>query len=146
VSIHQKRLRSGKATYEVKLRSPDGRQYSRSFRTRREADDFVARERAALLQGTWLDPNAGKEIFATYAERWLEMRADIRPRTLELYDYLLRHHLVPLFGEMPLKGISPAQVRAWNSKLLAKSGVGPSTVAKAHRLLARSWRPQSRTS
>jgi integrase len=135
VSIHQKRLRSGKPSYEVKLRSPNGRQYSRTFRTRREAEDFVARERAALLQGTWLDPNAGKEIFGTYAARWLKMRGDIRPRTLELYDYLLRHHLVPEFGETPLKRISPAQVRAWNSNLLARSGVGPSTVAKAYRLL-----------
>jgi integrase len=136
VSIHERHLRSGKTAYEVKLRTPGGRQYSRTFRTKKEALDFVSSERAAVLKGTWLDPGAGKETFATYASRWLEMRTDLRPRTLELYDYLLRHHLVPEFGERSLKGISPAQVREWNSGLLARSRVGPSTVAKAYRLLS----------
>jgi integrase len=136
VSIHQRRLRSGKTSYEVKLRFAGGRQYSRSFRTRREAEDFVARERSAHLQGTWLDPDAGKVTFAKYAETWLGMRSDLRPRTVELYDYLLRHHIVPEFGEASLKAISPAQVRAWNLTLPSRAGVGPSTAAKAYRLLS----------
>jgi hypothetical protein len=74
MSIHAKKLKSGRTGYEVKLRSAGGRQYSRSFRTRKEAEAFQVRERAAQMQGTWVDPGAGRLTFGAYAERWLAQR------------------------------------------------------------------------
>ena len=53
-----RRVTSRGARYDVRLRSPDGRTYKRSFRTRREAEVFEARERADRSRGTWLDPTA----------------------------------------------------------------------------------------
>ena len=37
MSIHARRLAGGKVVYDVRLRTPDGRQYKRSFATKRDA-------------------------------------------------------------------------------------------------------------
>jgi hypothetical protein len=50
-------------------------------------------------------------MFATYAERWVEHRSGLRPRTVELYEYQLRVHLLPTFGELAVNEITPAHVR-----------------------------------
>ncbi len=134
MSIHIKSLTNGRPIYEVKLRTPEGRQHSRSFRTRKQAEAFQVTERAAQLRGTWIDPKAGRVRFDDYAATWVDQRA-LRPRTRDLYDYLLRRLILPEFAYIELSTISPARVRAWNSALHQLPTIGESTVAKAYRLL-----------
>lgn len=57
---------------------------------------------------------------------------DLQPRTVELYRSLLRCHLLPEFGEVPLGRILPSAVRSWNAALARRY---PVTAAKAYRLL-----------
>ncbi|MHB1534023.1 MAG: tyrosine-type recombinase/integrase [Acidimicrobiales bacterium] len=135
MSIITRRLKNGRTAYDVKLRTPDGRQYGHSFRTRKEAVAFQVQERAAQMQGSWVDPRAGRLTLGAYAERWLAQRVGLRPRTQELYDYLLRHHVLPTFAGTELKAITVARVRAWHAELNCKPSIGPSTVTKAYRLL-----------
>ena len=52
-----------------------------AFRTKREADAYLASVRVDLDRGTWIDPDAGKATFEEYAERWLVERPQLRPRT-----------------------------------------------------------------
>jgi integrase len=54
----------------------------------------------------------GAETFRAYALRWLAER-ELKPRTRAEYDRMLTHHLIPAFGTLPLKDISPAGVRSW---------------------------------
>ena len=135
MSIHTKRLQSGRNLYEVKLRSPDGRQYSRSFRTRREAEAYEVRERATQLSGAWVDPRSGAVTFGVYADEWLRNRPNLRPRTVELYEYLIRRYLRPEWVDVELKAISPARVRSWHARLQRSTSIGSATVAKAYRLM-----------
>ena len=67
-----------------------------------------------------------------YSKRWLRQRTDLRPRTLELYESLLRRHLLPSFGALPVGKITPGAVRSWHSGLAGQYRV---TAAKAYRLL-----------
>lgn len=134
MSIHTKRLATGRVLYEVKLRDMAGRQYSRSFRTRREAEAFQVTEKAARIQGSWIDFREGKVTFGVYATQWLKQRVALRPRTVDLYDYLFRCYLRPEFEHLELRAITPARVRAWHASLKEKA-IGPSTIAKCYRLL-----------
>jgi hypothetical protein len=68
------------------------------------------------------------------ADRWITERAGLRPRTVELYGWLLGRHIAPWLGAVPLERIDTPLVREWRAKLLAE-GVSPSTTAKAYRLL-----------
>lgn len=82
----------------------------------------------------FVDPVASSELFGKYATTWPAQRADLRPRTAELYEGLLDRHLLPHVGNMPLSRMTPAAVRRWHAGRL-HDGIGRSTVAKAYRLL-----------
>jgi integrase len=87
-----------------------------TFPTRAGADAWLTAQRAALDAGTWRHPDAGVETFAAYAARWLDERG-LKPRTEHDYRRILDRLLVPEFGEMPLKTITPAAVRSWYARL-----------------------------
>ena len=135
MSIRARRLSSGRTSYDVRLRAPDGRQYTKSFRTRKEAERYDVQERAAQLNGTWVDPEAGKVRLDTYSSTWLAQRPALRPRTVELYEYLLRRYVLPELGKRSLDKITPMMVRAWHARLATEHGVSATTSAKAYRLL-----------
>jgi len=87
-----------------------------------------------LLTGEWINPDEGQTLLSEYANEWLEQRAGLRPKTRQLYDGLIRLHIVPKLGGYPLVSLTPARIRSWRAGLLA-ADVGPVTVAKAYRLL-----------
>ena len=58
----------------------------------------------------------------------------MRPKTIELYRYLLRSHLGPAFSGRALAEIREPDVRRWRKNLL-DAQVSAVTLAKAYRLL-----------
>ena len=93
-----------------------------TFPTRAGADAWLTKQRAAIDAGTWRDPASGAETFAGYAARWLDERG-LKPRTEHDYRRILDRLLLPEFGEMPLKAITPAAVRSWYARLDAGTPV-----------------------
>ena len=63
----KKRQTTQGARYDVRLRSPDGRVYNRTSRTKREAERYEATERADRARGAWLDPRHAETTFADAA-------------------------------------------------------------------------------
>jgi integrase len=82
-----------------------------------------------------MNPDAGKVTLREYATRWLDQRADLRPRTVELYEGELRLHILPPLGDIELAKLTFAKVRGWNAAMLKAGKPGKSTVAKCYRLL-----------
>jgi integrase len=128
-----RRLASGR--YQARYLGPDGilRPAPYTFRTKREADVWLADQQVRMRRGDWIDPDAGKIPFGEYAAAWVAERGVSR-RTRELYESLLRLHLAPGLQRVPLADVGPAVVRSWRAGLL-DAGTGPSTVAKAYALL-----------
>jgi integrase len=131
MSIHTLRLANGRPSYRVKLRTSDGRQFSRTFRTRKEAEQFQAKELTAQVNGTAVDPWAGQTTLAEYADTWLRQRVGLRPKTIELYRYLLDRRILPALGPTQLRALTPARIRGWYADMPASA----STKAKSYRLL-----------
>ena len=121
--------------YDVRLRDPAGRVYTRTFSTRREAETFAAREKADRSRGAWVDPRRGVVSLRDWSVQWLAHRPDLRVRTVELYQGLLDRHILPELGDAELSKLSPSQVRSWHARLQGKTGPGAVTAAKAYRLL-----------
>jgi integrase len=89
-----------------------------------------------MSRGEWHDPRLGAVPFGEWAERWLATKAPkLRPSTVDLYRYLLRLHVVPHFGPMPVGRITAVEVQAWLAGLHGESQLSPNTVAKAYRVL-----------
>jgi integrase len=101
-----------------------------TFAAKADASAWLATVQSDLLRGVWTAPAAGRETLAGYARRWLEERQGLRPRTVELYEGLLVHHVLPVVGSMRFKTTT---VRTWHSGLVKTRGA--SQAAKAYRLL-----------
>ena len=106
-----------------------------TYRTKRDAEAFLAATRADLERGTWFDPEAGQTKFRDYATTWLAHKPELRPRTREQYEINLRLHILPTLGGVELGKLTPTRVRSWHAGLVAKGKPGPPTIAKCYRLL-----------
>lgn len=132
-----RQLPSGR--WQARYPGPDGtdRPAPDTFATKTDAGIWLTMKEAEIHNGDWIDPDAGAVLFADFATSWVGERPGLRPKTVQLYEGLVRLHLVPAFaslGVVAVADIKPATVRKWRKKLL-DSGVGPVTVAKAYRLL-----------
>lgn len=129
-----RRLPSGR--YQARYPGPDGidRPAPETFATKGEAEVWLVRAEAEILGDEWLNPDDGKVPFGQYARDWIEERPDLRPKTVELYRYLLRRHLSPTFESRPIAEIKEPNVRRWRKQLLSE-GISAVTTAKAYRLL-----------
>ena len=129
-----RRLPSGR--WQARYATPAGERTTapETFGTRAEAAAYLAKTQTDIDRGSWLDPVALTQTFGEYATAWLADRADLRPRTIELYAGLMARHLIPQLGDVGLARVTTAGVRQWYAARL-RAGVGRSTVAKAYRLL-----------
>ena len=73
-----------------------------------------------------------KVTFGDYSLTWLQRQGHLRPRTRELYEFLLRKHIDPTFGPRSLTAIANSEVVAWYRGLGARV---PGTAPKCFRLL-----------
>lgn len=97
-------------------------------------------ERTALIRsietGTYVDPT--RELMAEFLARWLRdyARSVVAPRTYERYEEIVRLHIVPTLGRVPLTQLRPTHIVAAERQWL-DSGLSAATVLKHHRLIRR---------
>lgn len=129
-----RQLPSGR--WQVRYYPPDGlrRSAPQTFDRKQDATAWLTQLEAQLLRGDWIDPDAGRVSLREYASTWLRERPGLGDRTRESYDDLLRLHILPSLGGLPVNSIRESTVRRWRSELL-ESNVGAPTVAKAYRVL-----------
>ena len=97
----------------------DGRQHWKSFRTRDEAELYLARVKAAKVGKEFRAPT--KIRFADFAQEWLRdyAKPNVKERTYETYEGSLRNHLVPEFGHRLLTEITRKDIDAFVADWLA---------------------------
>ncbi len=131
-----RRLPSGRYQARVRTGAGDLRAAPATFATKVEADRWIAASIAEQAHGTWIDPKAGEVPLHVFAGEWMQGKVDLAPKTIELYEYLLRSLILPALGDVSLADLTPARVRAWRADLLRRGRPGPSTIAKGYRLLS----------
>jgi integrase len=121
--------------WQARYKGPDGidRPAPQTFGSKTSAERWLTVTEAELIQGDWINPDAGRVLFGKYARDWVEERPGLRPKTVQLYRYLLRSHIDPAFGARSLADIKEPHVRRWRKNLL-DADVSAVTVAKAYRL------------
>ncbi len=120
--------------WRVRYRDPTGRERSRSFVRKADADRFMATIQADLVRGEWTDPRLSRTILAEWSERWMVTKSHLKPKTLAGYRSNLNAHVLPTFGAYQLRHIDRMAVEEWLAELQA-SGLGPSGVRQAHQVL-----------
>jgi len=112
----------GDKAWRARYRGPDGMERSRTFTTRRDAQQWVDTMQVAKVRGTWIDPSLGRQSFGDYAESWLLGRGHVVPGTLIKERGHVTNHLVPAFGSWRLSTIQAGDVRAWVAMMECKPG------------------------
>jgi integrase len=122
--------------YQIRYPGPDGQMRSgeETYARKGDAETALVMIEAQMRAGQWTDPDRGKVKLGDYAAAWIEQRPGLRPRTSDLYRWLLRKHIAPHLGGVPLGRLSTQLVREWRATLL-RNGVSVSVAAKAYRLL-----------
>jgi len=107
-----------------------------TFPTKGDAQRWLSAAETDMSRGDWHDPRLGELPFREWSERWLMTKAPkLQASTIDLYSYLLRRHIAPRFGVLPIGRITPVDVQGWLAHLHG-TGLSPNTVAKAYRLLS----------
>lgn len=135
-----RRLPSGRI--QARYTGPDGRTYSapHTFDTKGDAEAWLATTRADIVREKWTPKTAGtarRELtFGAYSAAWLDGRRvkgkPLAARTRAHYRALLDAHILPTFGETPLRYITPEAVDEWHA--VTATGT-PTTQAHAYSLL-----------
>lgn len=58
--------------WQARYLDPDGRERTRTFDRKQDAERFLATMTVDVLRGAYVDPDAGKVTFADFAGRWLD--------------------------------------------------------------------------
>lgn len=117
-----------------------GPQKARTFDRKIDAQRHLTTMNAALLQGTYVDPAAGKARLEQFARQWAEAqpwRQSSRDRMMTV----LEGHIFPRFGARELRSLRRSDVQAWVGSLTAAEGkrgrrYTPATIESYYRVLA----------
>ena len=73
--------------------------------TKKNAEKRLSELLHQLDDGIFIKP--GKSTLSEFLERWLKEYAwtNLSPRTAEGYEYIIRRHLIPALGNIPLTQI-----------------------------------------
>jgi hypothetical protein len=128
--------RSGDGRYRARYRDPLGRQRSRSFARKADADRFLLKMESDKVGGMWIDPRGADTPLAVWAEDFLRLSRRLSPSTQQTYRRDLDKYVLPRFGEYRIGRLPPDEIENWlNDEIDA--GIAPSSVHRHYRTLRR---------
>lgn len=98
----------------------------------------VANQLRTMIQahqhGTLVAP--GRVTLGQFLTRWLEdcARPKLRPRSFESYTQVVRLHIAPSLGHVPLQKLAPQHVQSWLNER-QRTGLSPRTCQYARAIL-----------
>lgn len=114
--VDGRRTRTGRygtgARWRARYLDPDGKERSRTFARKLEADRFLATVETDKLRGAYIDPSAGRVTLREYGDEWLAART-FDESTREAVTSRLRVHVYPHLGGRELATIKPSHLQAW---------------------------------
>ncbi|SSC21808.1 site-specific integrase [Klenkia terrae] len=120
--------------YLSHLRDAAGREVTKAFVLKRDAQRWLDEQTADMVRGTYVHPTAVKTTVGEWCETWLSGYASRRPRTVRQ----ARVHIARItttFGNRPLAAVRPSDVKSWTARLKA-DGLADSYVYALHNRLS----------
>jgi len=99
-----------------------------------DAEELLTQLLAEFKQGTYVEPS--KITVAEWLNTWLHeyKKQDLRPTTWESYEVIIRNHLVPAIGALPLQSLRPEHLqRLYNEK--REAGLSAQTIHHIHKVI-----------
>ncbi len=124
----------GPNRWRARYRAPDGRERSKTFDRKVDADRWLNGVEVSKAKGDWVDPSLGRINVTDWSDRWWATTVNLKPKTRAGYRSLLDLHVLPAFGGWSLAAVQPLDVREWVADLSGR--LSASRVRQAYRVLA----------
>lgn len=112
--------------WQVRYEDPDGRERTRTFTRKPDAQRFLEGVTADLVTGRYVDPDAGRVTLRTFGEQWLAAQVfDVTTRAN--VTSRLNVHVWPHLGDLELRAIKPSTIQSWIGERV-RAGCAPSHV------------------
>jgi integrase len=104
--------------YRVRYRKPDRTQTDkRGFKTKRDAEIFLASVEVAKVTGRYIDPGRSRVNVGEWMAIWLASRSDLRRSTFDRVEGAIRNHIIPEFGPVPITELSRLMCQQFAAKM-----------------------------
>ena len=113
--------------WEARYRDPLGGQRTRTFHTKADAKAFLANVETNIARGTWRDEGRSRAKFSRVAAQWLASNPTKRATTYARDATVIRTHLDPVLGGLPVNCIQPAHVQEVVDRM-GERGLEPKTI------------------
>lgn len=101
----------------VRYRKPGGAQTDkRGFLTKKAAEVWAAENLTKIMQGSWIDPLAGRVTVGELGPAWIA-RQKLKPSARKPISIAWRHRVEPRWGDVSIGEIRPTEVQDWLSTL-----------------------------
>jgi integrase len=141
----QKRVRKGKdgkpvVSWRLRYRAANGKERSKTFDRKVDAERYGALIEADKARGQWLDPELAKKRYGDWVLEWIgPSSVDLKPKTVYGYEMIMRLRVLPTFADVPLGRITSLDVQAWIAEIV-EDGYSSSTVRNTFNLFTKSMR------
>jgi integrase len=106
--------------YRVRYRKPDRSQTDkRGFKTKREAELFLASVEVAKASGRYIDPTRARVTVAEWMAIYISTRADLRRSSVSRMEGVTRLQINPALGAIPLAELTRLRCQQFVSQLNA---------------------------
>lgn len=105
--------------WRVRYRKPDRSQTDkRGFKTKREAELFLASVTMSKAAGDYVDPSEGRKTVAVFAQQWDRGRVEgLKPSSQKAMRTAWRVHVEPRWASRTASGIRTTEVEDWITEL-----------------------------
>jgi integrase len=121
--------------WRARYRDDQGNEHSRHFPRKLDAQRWLDSVTTAVSTGTYADPARGRMLVAELAPIWITGKINLTPTTRARYQDMLKTHVLPRWGAVPLTAVTHSGVQAWLAEL-SDSGLSGASVRKANVVLS----------
>lgn len=132
--IEVRKRTNGKPRYRARFRLANGRERSKSFARKHDAEVWLAEQKVDRNRGSQRDPAGARILFQSRADTWLEQKRHKVRRATWVRDSIYVHReLIPAFGAMKIGAIDRTSVQTWIHGLTER-GLAARTVRENARI------------
>jgi len=122
--------------YMVRYRKPNrGQTTKRGFRTKKDAELFLATVTTSKATGEYVDPARGRVTVGDLGQAWLRKKKSLKPSSYHSLDVAWQVHVEPKWATTPVSRIEPTGVEDWIQDMA--EGVAPSARKRTTKITGR---------
>lgn len=127
--------------YAVRYRKPDRTQTKkRGFRTKRDAELFLASVEVSKARGEFIDATEAKALIGPLGAEWLARQTHLKPSSYRPVESAWRNHVLPRWGHVAVADVRKTAVQQWIADMtLGDASAVPARKPKGATLVIRAY-------